>query len=102
VQPAAREQVVHETLFFRTGPEYAVLAGDKKLISNTRPGAFPWLFDLALDPGETRLLTFSQPAVVADLKKRFAEWEKEMKPPAWPTKETLQVMHCGRISFHNQ
>ena len=101
VQPGAEQKVVHEALFFRTGAEYAVLAGDMKLLSNTRPGAFPWVFDLAKDPLETDTLTFRRKDVVADLQRRYTEWEKQMKPPAWPMKETLQINHCGRISFHD-
>lgn len=101
VQAGARDKAVHEALFFRTGHEYAVITGDKKLLSNTRTGAFPWVFDLAVDPNETNTLTFKRPELVADLKRRYSEWEKEMKPPAWPMKETLQIFQCGRISFHD-
>lgn len=102
VQPARAAEVIHETLFFRTGPEFAVLAGDWKLLSNTRPGAFPWLFDLASDPGERRLLTFSRRDVVAELQRRYREWEAQMRPAAWEPKQVVQVFQCGRISFHEQ
>jgi len=36
------------------------------------------LFDLAADAGERRNLAFRHPEVVRDLKKRLAEWEKEV------------------------
>jgi arylsulfatase A-like enzyme len=95
-------ETIHETLFWRTGPEFAVLKGNWKLLSNTRPGAFPWLFDLAADPGEQRTLTFANREVVADLQRRYREWEAQMRPPAWQPKQIIQVFQCGRISFHEQ
>lgn len=102
MQAERRSEVIHETLFWRTGPEYAVLAGNHKLLSNTRQGAFPWLFDLATDPSERDLLTFSRREVVADLQKRYREWEAQMKPSVWPSKQVVQIFQCGRISFHEQ
>lgn len=102
VQPARAQEEIHETLFWRTGSEFAVLAGDWKLLSNTRPGAFPWLFDLSVDPEERSSQTFARREVVADLQRRYQEWSAEMQPPAWPPGQTLQVFQCGRISFHEQ
>lgn len=102
VQAGMRERTVHETLYWRTGPEFAVLAGDLKLLSNTRPGAFAWLFDLSRDPAETQSLSFARPEVVEDLQSRYRSWEAEMKPPKWPAGAILQVFECGRISFHEQ
>jgi len=98
----ARDRTVHETLFWRTGHEFAALSGDWKMISNTRAGAFPWLFDLRRDPTETVNLMFAERDRVKDLKARYDAWAKQLRPPAWPTKETLQVMHCGRISHNDQ
>jgi len=102
MMPTRLAEAVHETLFWRTGSEYAVLSGDLKLLSNTRQGAFPWLFDLASDPRETRSLTFERRPEVADLQQRYQDWAKSMKPPAWPAKQVVQVFQCGRISFHEQ
>lgn len=102
MQTERRSEVIHETLFWRTGPEYAVLAGNYKLLSNTRQGAFPWLFDLATDPSERNMLTFSRREVVVDLQKRYREWAAEMKPSAWPSKQVVQIFQCGRISLHEQ
>jgi arylsulfatase A-like enzyme len=102
MQPGREKEVVHETLFWRTGPEFAVLSGDMKLLSNTRPGAYPWLFDLSSDPMERNPLTFARPAVVEDLMKRQRAWEAQMKPPAWSASKLLQIFECGRISYHEQ
>lgn len=100
--PARRSETIHETLFWRTGPEFAVLSGDLKLISNTRPGAFPWLFDLRTDPRETTSLTFQRRSEVAELQQRYRTWAETMSPPAWPSGQVFQVFQCGRISFHEQ
>jgi len=102
LQPGAENEAVHETLFWRTGQESAVLAGDWKLIQNSRPGAVPWLFNLADDPTESRLQTFARRDVVADLRGRYAAWETQMQAPAWPSKGTVQVFQCGRNSFQDQ
>lgn len=97
----ARERIIHETLFWRLGPEYAVLAGDWKMLSNTRTGAYTWLYNLADDPLETDDQQFKRADVATDLRARYAAWASNMKTPAWPHKETLQVMQCGRLSFHD-
>jgi arylsulfatase A-like enzyme len=102
VQPARAREVIHDTLFWRTGSEFAVLAGDWKLLSNTRPGAFPWLFNLSVDPEERSSQTFARREIVADLQRRYEEWNAQMQPPAWPAGQTIQVFQCGRISFHEQ
>ena len=102
MQPGRDGETIHEALFFRTGPEYAVVSGDWKLLSNTREGAFPWLFDLANDPSERDLMTFSKPEVVRDLQARFRAWETGMKPSGWTPKQTVQIFQCGRISVHTQ
>ncbi len=102
MQPARRKDVVHDTLFWRIGPEYAALSGDLKLISNTRPGSFPWLFDISKDPTERSLLTFSRRDAVGELVKRYKAWESSMKAPNWQPKQVVQVFQCGRISFHEQ
>lgn len=102
MQAGRETETIHEALFFRTGPEYAVVSGDWKLLSNTREGAIPWLFDLSADPSERNLMTFAKPEVVRDLQARFRAWETGMKPSAWAPKQTVQIFQCGRISFHTQ
>jgi len=102
VQADRRNEIIHETLFWRTGPEFAVLSGDWKLLSNTRQGAYPWLFDLATDPSERSSLTFARRDVVADMQKRYRDWAAQMKAPAWEPKQVVQIFQCGRISFHEQ
>jgi arylsulfatase A-like enzyme len=93
---------IHEALFWRTGPEFAALMGDWKLMSNTRPNSFPWTFDLKRDPLETRNLMFEAPDRTRELQARYKVWQSEMKPPAWAPTSGFQVFHCGRVVFHDQ
>ncbi len=102
MQPDRRREVVHDALFWRIGPEYAALSGDWKLFSNTRPGNWPWLFDLASDPRETQSVLFRRRDIVGSLKGKYDAWARQMKPSSWAPKETLQVMECGRVVFHDQ
>ncbi len=93
---------IHDALFWRTGAEFAVLMGDWKLMSNTRPNSFPWTFNLKQDPLETRNLMFENPDRTKALQARFKAWQSEMKPPAWAPTTGFQVFHCGRVVFHDQ
>ncbi len=102
VAGAQSSAVMHENLFWRSGHEFAVLSGDNKLISNSRPGAFPWLFDLAADPAETNTLMHAKAPLARELMGRYRAWAAQMQEPAWPSKETLQVFQCGRISYNDQ
>jgi arylsulfatase A-like enzyme len=102
MSPARQHEVIHEALFWRVGPEYAALSGNLKLLSNTRPGAYPWLFDLSVDPRETVNLTYARPGEARALQERYQQWAQAMKAPAWAPKQIVQVMQCGRISFHEQ
>lgn len=72
-----------EFLFWRNGPNLAVLHGSWKLI---RAGNHVWLFDLKTDTGERANVAEDNPEVVADLLKAFDEWASEMRPPAWPSR----------------
>lgn len=78
----------HETLVWRNGPNHAVRRGNWKLV---RAGEHVWLFDLSKDVGEKTNVADKHPDVVQELMAAFAEWEKGMKPPAWPSRSTRTV-----------
>jgi arylsulfatase A-like enzyme len=65
--------------------ERAVRTRTHKLILrkfDVRPSLRPGeLYDLTADPGETRNLYSSQPAVVKDLARRLAEWGRRHEDP---------------------
>lgn len=80
----ARKDPAHSALFWRSGPQGAVRAGDWKLI---RAGERRYLFDLAKDPGEHRDLAASQPERVKALDAEWQSWSSSMKPPLWVRNE---------------
>ncbi len=62
----------------------AMREGRWKLIYNRRTkGSKPELYDLSSDVGETKDLASVHPEVVADLTKKMAAWESQMKDPIW-------------------
>lgn len=71
----------HDTLFWRSGDRYAVRSGNWKLVKPRAGGTE--LYDLSNDIGESKNLAEEKPAVVAQLNKALAEWEKDMVPPKW-------------------
>ena len=73
----------HELLFWRTDSYRVEREGDWKLQVTERPKK-DWLYDMANDPGEKNNLAANQPARVAALKARIAEWEKSQIKPMWP------------------
>lgn len=75
------EPLPARTVFWRTGTARAVRRGPWKLIAEQAGTA---LFDLAADPGESADLAAGQPAVVADLRRALADWEREVGPPPRP------------------
>jgi arylsulfatase A-like enzyme len=73
------DKVVERTFFWRiTRPDRrqkAVRHGNWKYVLD---GGIEQLFDLAADMGERKDLAYRHPEEVKDLKRRLAEWEKEM------------------------
>jgi len=80
----AGTDAAHGTLFWRSGPQGAVRAGDWKLI---RAGERRYLFDLAKDRGERHDLSASQPERVKALDAKWQAWSANMKPPLWVRNE---------------
>jgi arylsulfatase A-like enzyme len=73
----------HENLFWRSGPYWAVRAGDWKLQVAQTPRE-EWLFNLAEDPTEQHNLAGSNPAKLAELKKVLEDINAEQAKPLWP------------------
>ncbi len=74
----------HEVLCWRNGENGGVRKGRWKLFKG---GDHYWLFDLSKDIGEERNVADKYPAIVAQLKKEFANWEARMKAPMWPCRK---------------
>ncbi len=71
----------HEVLFWSRKKNFAVRAGDLKLLRN---GNGPIeLFDIDSDPNETRDLAIERPDDVARLQALFDAWNEGNVPPRW-------------------
>ena len=76
-----RGEQPHDTLFWRSGANWAVREGSWKLI---HAGGRNWLYNLAEDIGERTNLATQRPEVVEKLKRVYDRWDSEMIDPAWP------------------
>ena len=76
----------HETLYWRYGSRIALRHGDWKLVGLYEQGVGPRdleLYNLAADLGETTDLAAREPEILSGLKRRLAEHDAQMVPPAW-------------------
>lgn len=74
----------HQTLFWRAvnGFEYAVRKDEFKLYKSAYKDKY-LLFNLNEDSYERHDIAAAHPGKVAQLKKAYEKWNKEMKPPIW-------------------
>lgn len=72
----------HAALFWRSGPQRTVRAGDWKLVRG--PDAPDRLYDLASDPGEATDLASTQAEQLRRLAGLLDAWNAELVPPAFP------------------
>jgi arylsulfatase A-like enzyme len=79
---------VHDRLFWRYAPQWAVREGDWKLMGLKDRAK---LFNLAKDPAEKHDLAGEHPDVVQRLKTAYATWEKQLTTPMWPTDPTWNM-----------
>ena len=78
------QQPPHEYLFWRTDFNKTVRHGKWKLMVNTRDD-FLMLYDLETDKQEKFDLGDKYPEVVEQMLAKYAEWERGLIPPAWPS-----------------
>ncbi len=72
----------HDTLFWRAGDYRTVRHHNWKLAVDPLIGK-TWLFNLAVDPGESTNLADQKPAVVEEMMALLAQHNAEMVPPLW-------------------
>lgn len=73
--------VVHPSLYWRFGPQWAIRDGNMKLMHNVPNGTM--LFDLGKDMSETHDLASSQPDEVKRLKAKYDAWNSKNIAPLW-------------------
>jgi arylsulfatase B len=73
------------TFYWRMGQRRALRHGDWKIVRDAGRSQDPkWLlFNLATDPSEKNDLAAQEPARIADLVRRWDEWNATQKPPLW-------------------
>ena len=81
----------HDALFWRSGANQVVRAGDWKLQVAQYP-AKDWLFDLSVDPTERVNLAAAMPGKVAELKRLLAKHNSAQVKPLWPQLGLSPVM----------
>ncbi|MCP3915231.1 MAG: sulfatase-like hydrolase/transferase [bacterium] len=79
-----REGVPHETLHWRVcgGGGWAIRHGDWKLVQDVSMESAE-LYDLSKDVGESTDLAVARPAIVRDLARRHAAWNRALREPVW-------------------
>jgi arylsulfatase A-like enzyme len=96
----------HETLFWRTLPNFTVRDGEMKLVMIERTETrdlLPMLFDLASDPGETRNLAAERPEEVERLIAEFQAWNESLPEPAWESQRSgsFNLPDGVRVTVYN-
>ena len=72
----------HDALFWRSGEQWAVRAGNHKL-TRADVSAPAKLFDLSKDAGESHDLAATNPDLAASLKARYDQWNATLAAPLW-------------------
>ena len=79
---------VHERLYWRYTPQWAIREGDWKVMG-LRDRAK--LFNLAIDPREKNDVSAQKPEIFQRLKDDYAAWNKQLIPPLWDTDRTYDM-----------
>jgi arylsulfatase A-like enzyme len=82
------DSVLHESIFWRFGPQKAIRQGRWKLVDwrdfETKRNSGWELFDLANDSGEKNNLAASKPDLVAKMRADWDAWNSRNIAPLWP------------------
>ena len=84
----------HDYLCWRAGAQRAIRMGDWKLVQTPRESTAQ-LFNLKTDLGETTDLAAKEPAKLAELTTRFAEWETGTIPAKWVRQDARNAEKGG-------
>ena len=56
-------------------------------------------FNLESDIGETKNLAAEKPDVVKKLEQALQQWQRQMKPPAWPSKPNRRKVMVDGVPY---
>jgi arylsulfatase A-like enzyme len=88
-EESAARHFSERPFFWRNSKSWATRQGSWKLIQYD--GEPPFLFDLDADVAESRNLATAQSERVAEITRRFRQWEKGTIAPLWPMRVTYHV-----------
>lgn len=57
------------------------------------------LYDLSVDPGETKDLSAKFPAVLQELRQAWSKWNSEMAVPRWPPRKHKSVINGEALTW---
>ncbi|PQO39723.1 sulfatase [Bremerella cremea] len=73
----------HDTLYWKSGFNWAVREGDLKLVMSNGGSGKPELYDLVNDKEEQTNLAAQHPDKVSQLKAKYDAWKKDFPKPTW-------------------
>jgi arylsulfatase A-like enzyme len=73
----------HASLFWKSGPAWAIRDGDFKLVNGDKKSVEAELFDLANDPTESKNLAKEMVEKTKELRAKWDEWQKLNTKPLW-------------------
>ena len=79
------KSVAHDYLYYRKGFNQMIRTPEYKMIWNTELEIDTLLYRIDKDPGEQHNLYYSQRALADSLLSAYNKWEKDLRPPAWPS-----------------
>ena len=84
------------SMFWKSGPKWAIRRGEWKLVKDGR--AEPFLFHLAVDMSEKNDLSGKRAGRAEELRKLWLEWDKKNVPASFGWNKALgnEVEHAER------
>ncbi|PQO33831.1 sulfatase-like hydrolase/transferase [Blastopirellula marina] len=73
----------HQTLYWKSGANWAIRDGDLKLVVSKGGSGQPQLYDLQKDQSEQTDLAAQYPQKVEQLSAMYREWKKDFPTPTW-------------------
>lgn len=92
-------EAIHDSLFWESAQNGALLAGGLKLILDSQSGD-RLLYDLEVDPGEERDLSDTRREAVDEMEELWREWSRTNPPAGWPPIMNYRYEIDGRVFLY--